>query len=129
MIRAQRPSHHPKAQHRVALLQGEATQEVRPVDDQKEMAVRSTGPGQPPRSQERRWKRRRIHQLIPLRRPLIEVGTSSKLGAATTESRAAWSRSGRRPISRHQSSRGRLRHSHAPSARTTSRRPGGSHGR
>ena len=45
MIRAQRPvSHHPDASHRVALLQGEAAEEVRPVDDQKEMAARSAGP-------------------------------------------------------------------------------------
>jgi hypothetical protein len=28
----------------VALLQGEATEEVRPVDDQKKVAARSTGP-------------------------------------------------------------------------------------
>ena len=81
MIRAQRPvSHHPNAEHRMALLQGEATKEVRPVDDQKEVAARSTGPGQPPRSQERRRKRRRIHQLIPLRRPPVEVGDVEQPG-------------------------------------------------
>ena len=75
MIRAQRPvSHHPNAEHRVALLQGEAAEEVRPVDDQKEVAARSTGPGQPPRSQEGRRKRGRIHQVIPLRSPPVEVG-------------------------------------------------------
>ena len=39
-----------------------ATQEVRPVDDQKEVAARSTGPSQPPRSQEGRWKWGRIHR-------------------------------------------------------------------
>ena len=75
MIRAQRPvSHHPDAQQRVALLQGEATKELLPVDNQKEVAARSTGPGQPPRSQEGRRKRGRIHQLIPLRSPPVEVG-------------------------------------------------------
>ena len=74
MIRAQRPvSHHPDARHRVALLQGEAAEEPRIVDDQKEVAARATGPGQPPRSQEGRRKRGRIHQSIPLRRPPVEV--------------------------------------------------------
>ena len=57
MIRAQRLSHHPDAQHRVGLLQGEATQEVRSVHDQNEVAARPTGPGQPPRSQEGQRKR------------------------------------------------------------------------
>ena len=64
----------------MALLQGEATEEVRPVDDQKEVAVRSTGPGQPPRSQEGRRKRGRIHQLIPLRGPPVEVGDVEQAG-------------------------------------------------
>ena len=46
MIRAQRPvSHDPNAQHRVPLLQGEATEEVCSVDDQKEVAAWPTGPG------------------------------------------------------------------------------------
>jgi hypothetical protein len=53
MIRAQRPvSHHPDAEHPVALLHGEATEKMRPVDDQKEVAPRPTGRGQPPRPQE-----------------------------------------------------------------------------
>ena len=81
MIRAQRPvSHHPDAQHRVAPLQGEAAEEVPPVDDQKEVAARSAGPGQPPRSQEGRRKRGRIHQLIPLRSPPVEVGDVEQAG-------------------------------------------------
>ena len=81
MVRAQRPvSHHPNAQHRVARLQGEATEEARPVDDQKEVAARSAGPGQPPRSQEGRRQRRRIHQMIPLRGPPVEVGDVDQAG-------------------------------------------------
>jgi len=81
MIRAQRPvSHHPNAQHRVALLQGETTEKERPVDDQEEVAPRSTSPGQPPRTQEGGWKRGRIHQLIPLRSPLVEVGDVEQAG-------------------------------------------------
>jgi len=81
MIRAERAvSHHPDAKHRVASLQGETTEEVRPVDDQKEVAARSTGPGQPPRSQEGRRKWGRIHQLIPLRSPPVEVGDVEQAG-------------------------------------------------
>ena len=64
----------------MALLQGEATEEVCPVDDQKEVAARSTDPGQPPRSQEGRRKRGRIHQLIPLRSPPVEVGGVEQAG-------------------------------------------------
>jgi hypothetical protein len=46
MIRAQRPvSHHPDAEHRAALLQGEATEEARPINNQKKVTARSTGPG------------------------------------------------------------------------------------
>ena len=74
MIRAQRPvSHHPDASHRVALLHGEAAEETRPVDDQEEVTAGSAGPGQPPRSQEGRRKRGRVHQLIPLGGPPAEV--------------------------------------------------------
>ena len=81
MIRAQRPvAHHPDAQHRVALLQGEATEEAPPVDDQEEVAARSARPGQPPRSQEGRRQRGRIHQLIPLRGPPVEVGDIEQAG-------------------------------------------------
>jgi len=80
MIWAQRPSHHPDAEHRAALLQGQATKEVCPVDDQKEVTARPTGPGQPPRPQERRRKRGRIYQLIPLRSPRIEVGNVQQAG-------------------------------------------------
>ena len=81
MIRAQRAvAHHPDAQHRVALLQGETTEQARPVDDQKEVAARSTGPGQPPRSQEGRRQRSGIHQLIPLRSPPIEAGDIEQAG-------------------------------------------------
>jgi hypothetical protein len=32
----------------MAFLYGEATEEMCPVDDEKEVAARSTGPGQPP---------------------------------------------------------------------------------
>jgi hypothetical protein len=32
----------------MALLQGEATEEVWPVDDQEEVTARSADPGQPP---------------------------------------------------------------------------------
>jgi len=81
VIRAQRPvTHHPNAQHRVARLHGKATKKVRPVGDQEEVAARSTCLGQPPRSQEGRRKRRRIHQLIPLRSPPIEVGDVQQAG-------------------------------------------------
>ena len=53
VIRAQRPAaHHSNAQHRVACLHGETTKEVCLVGDQQEVAARSTGPGQPPRSEE-----------------------------------------------------------------------------
>jgi hypothetical protein len=82
MIRAQRPvSHHPDAQHRAALLHGEATEKARSVDDQKEVAARPTGPGQPPRSQEGRRKRGRVHQLIPLRSPPVEAGDVEQAGS------------------------------------------------
>jgi hypothetical protein len=75
MIRAQRPvSHHPDAQHRMALLQSEAAEKPHPVDDEKEVTVRSGGPGQPPRPQERCRKRGRIHQPIPLRGPAVKAG-------------------------------------------------------
>ena len=53
---------------------------MRPVDDQKEVAARSAGPGQPPRSQEGRRKGGRIHQLIPLRSPPVEVGDVQQAG-------------------------------------------------
>ena len=73
-------THHPNAQHRVARLHGQAAKEVRSVGGQKEVAARSSGPGQPPRSQEGRRKRRRINQLIPLRSPPIEVGDVQQAG-------------------------------------------------
>jgi hypothetical protein len=51
MIRAQRPvPHDADARQPVALLQGHAAEELRVVDDQKEVTVRTTGPGQPPRT-------------------------------------------------------------------------------
>ncbi len=53
-------------------LQGEASEEARLVDNEQELAARSAGPGQPPRSQEGRRKQGRIHQLIPLRGPPAE---------------------------------------------------------
>src|SRR5215469_11498926 len=81
MVRAQRPvSHYPNASRQVALLHGEATEEARPVDDQKELTARPTGRGQPPRAQEGRRKRRRIHQLVPLRSPLTELGDVEQAG-------------------------------------------------
>lgn len=63
MIGAQRPvSHHPNAQQRMPFLHGEATEEeVRPVNDKKEVAAGPAGSSQPPRAQEGRRKRRRIH--------------------------------------------------------------------
>ena len=83
MIRAQRPvAHHPDAQQRMALLQGEATEEAPAVDDEEEVAAGSAGPGQPPRSQEGSRKRGRIHQLIPLRRPPVEVGDVEQTGGS-----------------------------------------------
>jgi hypothetical protein len=51
MIGAQHPvPHDTDARQAVALLQGEAAEELRVVDDQKEVPVRATGPGQPPRT-------------------------------------------------------------------------------
>jgi hypothetical protein len=53
MIRTQRPvTHRENAQHRMALLQYEATKEPRPVENQKESGDWVRRPGQPPRSQE-----------------------------------------------------------------------------
>ena len=81
MIRAQRPvTHHTDARHPVAPFQGEAAEELRLVDDQKEVAHRAAGPGQPPRSQERRRKRGGNHQLIPLRGPSGEVWDVKEAG-------------------------------------------------
>jgi hypothetical protein len=83
MIRAQRPvSHHPNARHPVALLQGETTKELRSVDDENEVATGPTRPGQPPRSKEGRRQRRRIHQLIPLRSPTIELSDDEQAGTS-----------------------------------------------
>jgi hypothetical protein len=81
MIRAQRPvSHYPHAEAWMALLHGEAAEELRPVDNQKEVAARSAGPGQPPRPQEGRRERRGIHQSIPLRSPLVQAGYIEQTG-------------------------------------------------
>jgi hypothetical protein len=60
--------------------EGEATDEVRPVNGQKEVAARSADPGQPPRSQEGRRQGGRIHQLIPLRSPPVEAGDVEQAG-------------------------------------------------
>ena len=81
MIRTQRPvPHHTEARQPVALLQGEAAEELRVVDDQQEVAVRATGPLQPPRSQEGRRNGGGIHQSVPLRRPPAQVGDVNQLG-------------------------------------------------
>jgi hypothetical protein len=64
----------------MALLQRETSEEMPIVYDQKEVAARSAGPGQPPRPQEGRRQRRRIHQLIPLRRPTVEMWEVEKTG-------------------------------------------------
>ena len=123
MIRAQRPvTHHPDAQHRMARLHGEATKEVRPVDNQKEVAAGSAGPGQPPRSQEGRRKRGRIHQLIPLRSPSVEVGDVQQIGGSHDQISHRVVTIGKGGILPEQSSRDRPRHSHGPCADVTAAR-------
>ena len=81
VIRTQRPvPHHTEARQRVALLQGEAAEELRVVDDQKEVAASAAGPFQPPRSQEGRRNGNGIHQLVPLGRPPVQVWDVNQLG-------------------------------------------------
>jgi hypothetical protein len=51
VIGAQRPvPHDADARQPVALLQGQAAEELRVIDDKKEVTVRATGSGQPPRT-------------------------------------------------------------------------------
>ena len=81
MVRAQRAvPHDTDARQAMALLQGEAAEELFAVDDQQEVAVGATGPGQPPRTQEGRRNGRGIDQLIPLRRPPVEARDVNQAG-------------------------------------------------